>query len=542
MVQSETIASAWVNGFGGQFVRAETNAARRLFDGKALLRVRATVAHDSYERLVEVGCTAREGRGEISRTALGALPGTIEAPSSIGLDVARLSDAALVDPGIDEFSRFYLERRDQECLAASNDERKRKKLFDEFTPRIHTTLVGLEGTVHREVTTRVRFKIDGNDYESEITAAPVYGLLIRGPTMMACSVSGKVVPQDCIGKCAISGDSALRHLLFKSDISGRLALEPFTEGCTLSGVLALQDEVERSDVTGNWVNKDLLKQSALSKKMAEPQYFKPCDFTGQEFLHEELGISQFSSKAYRIDQGGVSALSGKTGHKSELVDCYETRQTIGLTEAERCEESGKLVRPGVLVSCDVTAKRVLSSEVGRCNVTKKRALKRLLVSSSISRESILAEIAVKSKGGAFCSPAEVKMCIWSGRDFHPDDLRVCSLTGITIQYAFVTSDQSPRLRPLAEILDGSLRAAEKTDLWERAAECIEASLSRGSCRIQSAVLSPTGRHLAMATEVKTFLGMRTHHAGAIYSILEQAILGRIVEGRRADNRWKEAPR
>jgi hypothetical protein len=50
-----------------------------------------------------------------------------------------------VDQAISEFCRFYMERREQETRAAGNDERKRKGLYDEFTPRLDMTLVGLEG-------------------------------------------------------------------------------------------------------------------------------------------------------------------------------------------------------------------------------------------------------------------------------------------------------------------------------------------------------------------------------------------------------------
>jgi hypothetical protein len=34
---------------------------------------------------------------------------------------------------------------------AGDDERKRQKPLDEFTPRLEMTLVGLEGKLHREV-------------------------------------------------------------------------------------------------------------------------------------------------------------------------------------------------------------------------------------------------------------------------------------------------------------------------------------------------------------------------------------------------------
>jgi len=51
---------------------------------------------------------------------------------ALGLDIAKLTDAVSLDEAVSEFSRFYLERREQEVRAAEGDERKRKKLQDEF--------------------------------------------------------------------------------------------------------------------------------------------------------------------------------------------------------------------------------------------------------------------------------------------------------------------------------------------------------------------------------------------------------------------------
>ena len=99
---------------------------RRCFEGKALVQVRATVAHDSYERLVEVSCSPAEHHAQVDRSGLGPLSHTIENPSVIGINVDRLADAAKLDEAISEFSRFYLERRAQEMHAAGEDERKKR--------------------------------------------------------------------------------------------------------------------------------------------------------------------------------------------------------------------------------------------------------------------------------------------------------------------------------------------------------------------------------------------------------------------------------
>ena len=58
--ESEELARRWVLTFGGTPKEVEVEVVRRCFEGTALVRVRATVAHDSYERLVEVSCSPTE--------------------------------------------------------------------------------------------------------------------------------------------------------------------------------------------------------------------------------------------------------------------------------------------------------------------------------------------------------------------------------------------------------------------------------------------------------------------------------------------------
>ena len=77
--------------------------------------------------------------------------------SSLGVDVEKLRAAGNRDGAIAEFSRFYLERGAIEMRSAGDDERKRRKLEDDFTPRIDMTLVGLTGTVQRDVGVRVQY-------------------------------------------------------------------------------------------------------------------------------------------------------------------------------------------------------------------------------------------------------------------------------------------------------------------------------------------------------------------------------------------------
>jgi hypothetical protein len=461
----------------------------------------------------------------------------------VGLHPEKLTTAAQEDDAIAEFCRFYLERGEQELRSAGADERKRKKLEDDFMPRLQVSLVGLKGDVHRDVGVRIRYSFDGEGgYETTLTVTPHRGEVHGAPEMRKCASTGRTVPVTCLATCDITGAELLRHLLVRSEISGRRGLPEYSTVCGLSGKRILQDEAEASSATGKIVAKTLLKTSALSGRRAEPDYLTCCQFTGAEVLNDELAVSEISGKRYRVDEQMRSAASGKTGHQQEFITCYETREPIVVSEAEKCEVTGKQVRRGILQVCEVTGTKVLPSELEPCPVTGKRALHHLFISSSLSKARFLQDLAIRSSAGTFCTPAESQLCAWSSQKYHPDDLRTCALTGLPIHFEFATLNGTPRLRPLVEILDGIRRTTDETILWDSAASTIAALQKIRNCRVEAAVLSPTKTRLAMCCEVKTLLGLRTNQLGTVYDIAEATAIGRIAWGKRGNHGWSEQKR
>jgi len=538
----EAIARKWSKNFGGETTSIAINEVVRGFDGTAVVRVRATVAHDSYERLVAIPCSRKDHHTTTGRAGLEAIPRTIERPEALGLKVEELKNAAGVDEAVSEFSRFYLERREYETKHAG-DERKRKKLQDEFTPRLEMMLVALEGQLHREIELKIRYKFESGDaYESLLTVTPYNDSITGQPELGLCSKSGRTVPSSCLAKCEITGAEALRHLLVKSELSGRFALPEFTVVCAQGGKRIFRDEADISAVTGNLISSDLLKVSALSGKRAEAEFFDVCAFTNADALKDELAVSEISGKKYRSDQKLQSIVSGRTGHKQEFVICHETRQPIVSDEAERCDVTGYSVRIGVLERCEVSGKKVLPIGLDRCAVTGKRALKRFLVSSSLSGARMLEEIAIRSANAHFCAPAEASTCIWSGRKIHREDVRKCELTGLSIHFEFATSTSPYRLLPLIEILDGVRRNLDKAERWQDVAERIAAASKGGKYSVEAAVLSPDSQHLATCSELRTMLGMRVSQVGALYDLASNSIIGRICTGKRSRENWTETTR
>lgn len=535
--QADEIALGWIGSFGATPVGTKVDGVRRCFVGKALVRVRATVAHDSYERLVEVACAPGEHRAHAVRSGLYKLTDVIENAQHLGIDTERVADAAARDPGIAEFSRFYIERRAQEVKAAAGDDRKRKKLEDDFTPRLELTVVAIEGKMHREVTTEAQYRFgDTPPYASRLIVVPRTGERLSAPELGRCESTGQSAPKECLGHCDMTGAVVLRHLLVPSELSARRALAEHTLRCSLSGKNILMDEAELSAVTGNPVARSLLKTCPLTGKRAEPEHFGCCEFTGAEVLNSELGASDVSGKRYRIDQQLRSAVSDKAGHKEEFLFCHETRQPVMPQEAEQCEVTKKSVRKGVLEKCVLTGKAVLPSELERCAVSDRRVLKTMLVTSSVSGARLQRRLAVRSVAGKFCAFVEAKMCMWSGRRTHPDDLRICGLTGIPFHIEFAAPGDKPHLQPLGDLLHGVRRTTDAPDRWDDIASKASTAL-RGRCRVETAHVSPDKRHLAICSEVRTLLGLRVQQAGMLYSVEDGSIVGRIAMGKRTAKGW-----
>jgi superfamily II DNA or RNA helicase len=536
--QAEEILRRWTGEFGASYSSLQIDDVRSCFEGTALIQVRATVAHDNYERLVEISCDPNEHSLSTARRGLSPLSTVIEEPRTIGIDTDRLSEIARIDPSISEFCRFYFERRAQEVSAAGGDARKRQKLEDEFTPRIEMTLVALEGRMRRQLKAQVGYRFgDEPEFRSEVTVIPSTGDLEELPEFERCGCSGRVVPKDCLGRCELSGAKVLGQFLAQSELTARRALPEYVVVCSISRKKVLSDEVEVCAVSGQPVARTLLKTSPVSGRRAASSHFKRCEFSQIELLADELAKSDVSGRSYRIDQQARSVVSGKVGHQSEFILCHETRQPLLTEEAEQCELTTRLVRPGVLERCAVSQKLVLPSELGRCGATGKRVIGRLLVTSSVSGAKIMERFAVRSASGRCCAPLEARRCAWSGRNYHPDDLRECNLTGVSIYFQFSNGAKDTQLQSLWELLQGVRRTADESERWNEIETEAARALNGGRCRVQAAHLSPDRRSLAVFAEMRTILGFKKHDAGLVYSIDDKAIVGRIVVGKRTNNGW-----
>ncbi len=537
--RQSSIAAKWVESIGGSIKSNAIEDVSRSYDGSALVRVRATVLHDSYERLVDVPCISSQHIKKNGASALRPLGPVVEDLGEVGIDLRKLADAVSLDEGIAEFSRFYLERREQEVRYAATDERKAHKLREEFTPRFEATVVSLSGKVARHVTSRVRFGLDGNEvYEGNITAIPSTGEIIEFPPLSACEKTGKTVPVVCLAKCEVSGANVIKSLLKRSDPSGRLALPEFTEVCAVSGKRGIQDEFSISDVTGQRVLTGLMGRCEVTGKLAEQALLGKCSFSNANALEQELKLSDVSGRAYRRDEEERSVVSGKRGHKSEFAICFETRKPIARSEGELCEHSGEFVRPNILIFCELTQKRVLPSLVAKCAATNRTVLRDHLVVSSVSQNLMLPDEGVRSISGNYCLRSETVSCSWTGEGFHPDDIGTCQLTDLPIHANYLTEFDSS-LSPLIDILN-EYESAIEGNKYPSLHAALTKQLNGANCRILSGTVSPSGYALAISAETKTMIGLKTRYLGFVFNRDKKEIVGLVAEGKRTKQGWVKA--
>jgi superfamily II DNA or RNA helicase len=532
IAQAQTISEKWVNSFSGIFCSYHIENVQRCFNGTALLRVRVIVACDSYERLIEIPCSPVNTDQAMNLQDIETLSLSLDPLSAFHLSTTYLTAEVMKDNGVSEFCRFYKERLVEEVKAAGNDEFKRKKLMDDFTPGMEITLAAMEGTMFRQLQLQIIYKIESDvSYKSLITVIPSASEILYQPETGVCSITGRVVPSDCLGQCQISGKMALKHMLIRSEVSDRMALPEYSVKCALSGKRVLSDEVEKSAVTGRMITSAMLKTSAMSGKRAEPEFFGRCEFTSCEVLENELAISQISGKRYRIDEQLTSAVSGKTGHQQEFIHCAVTNQPLLAMESEGCEITGKAVMPGLLVRCEVTGKKVLPSELEMSAISGKKALKSLFVSSSLSSIRLLEQEAVRSATGKYCAPFETRTCFWSGRQCHPDDLRTCELTGVVINFEYTEPNKKPHSEVLIRLLTGMNRKVEKSGIWNTIEAQTSVLTGYRNCAVKASELSPDGQRLAVCLEIRAWMGLKIRLAGLFYSIPDNAIIGRISIGK-----------
>ena len=98
--KAQQMAKEWVEGFGGNFHSIQISETLRSFVGVATVRVRATVGHDSYERLVDVPVSPDEHWIPAGLTGASPISDPLKNPEAVGLNSASIVEKATQDPGV----------------------------------------------------------------------------------------------------------------------------------------------------------------------------------------------------------------------------------------------------------------------------------------------------------------------------------------------------------------------------------------------------------------------------------------------------------
>ncbi len=476
---AEKIARGWCATIpGAEFLEAEFTATRTAFQGSATVKARASNAVDSYEKLIK---GKLQPKGHASHPVPCANEELVKEeilPSEI-LPNFRPAVARVVEADLDigEFCRFYEARRQGEAEKTGGDPRKLHKVNTDFTPMVFAEVVALQGSRYEVGEMTVRFTLDGTwKYQFSLDVIPATGQILQDPPREACAATNRVMPKSCLGTCDVSKKVVLKHLLVRSEVSGRFGLSQYAVMCSSSGRCVLEDEVARSALTGKVVAASLLKRSPVSQRLGLPEDFARCEVTGIEVLRDELTQSQVSCRLFRVDEKIISAVSGTVGHRSEFILCQESGQPILPSESGRSDVSGRVVRkdllhqsakpPGRLgtgdefVQCASTGQWLLRDEVTRSVVSGKWLDRDLLRPSA--------------RSGQLALPEELVTCEESGAALLPAETGRCTLTGKLVDSRLLAKSQVSGAQALAKFF---VRCA-KTQKLVLPAELVECDLTK----------------------------------------------------------------
>lgn len=437
-VVAASVAATWPASLGNdvELSAANVTAKTPLFEGVVQVRVSASVAHDGYEKLLDVPI---DYDPSLDGTAL---PSDVDDAFFVGREIATdrlpeyavrtIGDAIVQDRDIDAFSTFYRSRRDEELSRAKGDSAKTKMILSNFEPILRAEIVAMSGVGSSLVEVEAKYHYGGSPaYRSLLTVDTGTGSLLNQPALGTCALTERNVPAGDLRTCAISDKTALAHLLTHSEISDRYALPEHASRCDVTGRIALSDEVGQSEASGRTVSLAELQRCAVSHVLAATDELETCEFTKVKALPGQLAVSEVSGRKYRTDEAARSAMSGRTGHRDEFVTCEATGDIVLSEETGTSWHSAKRVRRDLLDASDKDPGRLgLKSEFATCVISGKRLLLGEMVASLVSGALADADLMLKSAvSERYALPEELITCEESGTQVLPDETSVCMATG-----------------------------------------------------------------------------------------------------------------
>lgn len=534
---SSRIAEAWTTGLGPEvaFLGFVRTSATDTFQGSLILRASASVAHDRYEKLVEVPL----GGGGSSGGEDSGAPVLAEELDATGLLDGRAAEVRQVieaDRDVAAFCSFYLARRREEVGKAAGDPQRSQAISRNFSPALSADLVAARGVLRERVTGTVRYAFgDSPPYQSTLVLDPDAGAVLEEPERKRCALTGMAYPVSCLEPCAITGNPVLAHMLVRSERSLRGALPDYSRTCEVTRRRLLVDEGERCSVTGKWADRELLATceisgrralatelvtSERSERKALPEFRRPCAVSGRVLLADEVGTSdvggqtvdldllkdcavsgkraleselvrcaftgvlvapecafasEVSGRHYRGDEGERSAVSGVAGHRTEFARCEETEAWLLPSELGRSSLSDLRVRADLLMASEKSPQRHgLAREFVQCQVSGKRLLRDELETSTVSGVVADSDLMARSDvSGRYALLGEIVTCEETGTTCLPDETGVCDSTGKRVRSdLLIESSVSGR-----QVLSRLLRVCPETQQRALEEEMVQCEVS-----------------------------------------------------------------
>lgn len=535
-VQVQALVQAWVEQIPGAAVmRVDTTKRQGSFAGAFVVKAAAAVAHDRYEKVIEVPTPGRVPLPPaVSTEPTDPTSGEVD-PAEWWPDIKRaVMTAANSDFDLQQFSRFYTERLREE-IEAAGDAAHRQRIQETFEPFLAVEVLGMHGRYVERREVRVELSIDGHAGYSAALELQAEDPQTQGPVFAYCEESQRRAPEPFISVCAISGRKALRHLFFQSAESGRTALSKFAVPCPDTGELLLPDELTVSGVSGRPVRRSLSVASAVSGIIARRDEIGSCEFTGVPALPTELRSSDVSGRKYRTDEEALSSVSGLAGHRSEFERCCRSGDYLLESEGKRSAVTGHLLRPDLARTSTKPPYRVGAvDEIVQCAVSGADLLSDEVVTSAVSGLVVDRDLTWESAAsGARALPAEMVVCEDTAATLLPSEVARCELTAKLVDKRLLGQSEVSGVQALASLLvrcqlTGSLALPAETGVCEVTGA--RALLSQfGTCSVtgKRAVLSefvvdsitgqPILRRVAVRSDVSGRWGLKTRASTCAWS-------------------------
>jgi superfamily II DNA or RNA helicase len=443
----DVLASEWVEAIDGAILKNVTIKQERYeFQGTLACRASAAVAHDRFEKLVDIPILP-QGHKELETNGSADIP-LIQQQ----IDVAQLGEqigdrvweSVKRDEDMLKFCTFYNQRRVEEVDRAECTPEKQRVVEESFTPFIAAIGAALDGVRYVVVTLTVEFDIDENGpYSAEIEVVPATRQVLGEPNWDTCELSGQRVPAPCLAACERTATRALRHLLARSDQSDRYVRPEFIVTCDVSGRKLIDDETEVSEVSGRRAWSELFATSEISGRRALVEEMTRCEFTQAMVMTNEFDTSEVSGKRYREDERAESAMSKKSGHRSEFLECQHTGDWVLPEELGKSDLSGLHVRKDLLLQSEKPPARLgIEDEFVKCQATDKRILRDEASQSAVSNKWFDRSLLVSSDNSSRMGhPSEMVVCAVTRARLLPDETEKCCRSGKIVQRELLTQSE-----------------------------------------------------------------------------------------------------